>query len=97
MNSETKKLLPRWHSLERRGGLKRAQTTARVLWVIGLVLFVFLVFLVVYRVHPAFVASPAAAMGSVFAEVNALRNRVAQWPTFKNYIDWKRVEEDLRR
>ena len=33
---------------------------------------------------------------SVDAERNALRTRLAQWPVFKTYIDWKRVEEDLR-
>lgn len=43
-----------------------------------------------------FVAVAAAAMGWVIAERNALRTRLGQWPIFKTYIDWNRVEEDLR-
>jgi hypothetical protein len=35
-------------------------------------------------------------MGWVVAESNALRTRLAQWPVFMTYIDWKRVDEDLR-
>ena len=96
MNSETKQLLTRWQSLERDGGLQRADSKARMLWIVGLGLFIFVVFAVIYRLHPAFVAVAAAAMGWVIAERNALRTRCAQWPIFKNYIDWKRVQEDLR-
>jgi hypothetical protein len=95
MNTETKHLLARWQSLAKDGGLQRADSTARVLWVAGLVLFLFVVFAVVYRLHPAFVAVAAAVMGWVIAERNALRTRSAQWPIFKSYIDWKRVQQDL--
>ena len=56
----------------------------------------FVVFAVVYKLHPVFVAVAATVMGWVIAERNALRSRIAQWPTFKRYIDWKRVQEDLR-
>ncbi len=35
-------------------------------------------------------------MGWVVAESHALRTRLAHWPIFKSYIDWKKVEEDLR-
>ena len=53
MNTETKQLLARWQSLAKDGGLQRADSTARVLWVAGLVLFFFVVFAVVYRLtHP---------------------------------------------
>ena len=69
---------------------------ARVFWVVGLVLFLFVVLGVVYQLHPALIAVAAAATGWVVAERNALRTRIAQWPTFKNYIDWKRVQDDLR-
>jgi len=96
MNNETKQLLTRWQSLDKDGGLRRVDSTARVLWVVGLALFIFVVFVVFYRVHPAFVAVAAAVMGWVTAERNALRARIAQWPIFKKYIDWKRVEEDLK-
>ena len=95
MNTETKQLLTRWQSLEKNGGLQRAGATDRFLWIVGLVLCIFVVLAVVYRLHPAFVAVAAAVMGWVVAESNALRTRLAQWPIFKRYIDWKLVQEDL--
>jgi hypothetical protein len=96
MNTETKQLLSRWQSLENDGALQHAASRARVLWLVGLALCIFVVFAVIYRLHPAFVAVAAAVMGWVIAESNALRTRIAQWPIFKTYIDWKKVEEDLR-
>ena len=96
MNTDTKQLLTRWQSLEKDGGLQRAASTARALWLVRLVLCIFVVFAVIYRLHPALVAVAAAAMSWVIAERNALRTRLAQWPIFKTYIDWKQVEEDLR-
>lgn len=88
--------MTRWQSLEKDGGLQRAVSVARVLWIVGLVLFMFVVFGLVYRLHPALIAAAAAVMGWVIAERNALRTRASQWPVFKNYIDWKRVQEDLK-
>jgi hypothetical protein len=96
MNTETKQLLSRWQSLEKNSGLQHAALKARALWFVGLVLCLFVVLAVIYRLHPAFVAVAAAAMACVVAESNALRARLAQWPIFKTYIDWKRVEEDLK-
>lgn len=96
MNIETKQLLTRWQSLERNDGLRRAGATARRLWIIGLILCIVVVFALVYRLHPALIAGLAAAMGWVIAESNALRTRLAQWPIVKSYIDWKKVEEDLK-
>ena len=96
MNIETKQLLSRWQSLEKDGGLRRADSMARVLWVVGLVLFLFVVLGVLYHLHPALIAVAAAVMGWVVAERNALRTRIAQWPIFKSYIDWRRVQDDLR-
>ena len=96
MNTKTKRLLTRWQSLEKNGGLQRAGATARLLWIVGLVLCTLVVFAVVCRIHPAFVAVVAAVMGWVIAESNALRTRLTQWPILKTYIDWKKVEEDLK-
>src|ERR1041384_452431 len=96
MNDETKQLLARWQSLEKDGGLRRADSTARVLWIVGLVLFLLVVFGLVYGFHPALIAVAAAVMGWVIAERNALRTRAAQWPIFRSYIDWKRVQQDLK-
>jgi len=95
VNTETKNLLERWQSLEKDDGLRRADFTARVLWFVGLALFILVAFGVVYGLHPAAVAVAAAAMGWVIAERNALRTRLVQWPVFKRYIDWNRVQEDL--
>ena len=96
MNTDTRQLLIRWQSLEKDGALQHAASRARTLWFVGLALCIFVVFAVIYRLHPAFVAVAAAAMGWVIAESNALRTRLVQWPIFKTYIDWKRVKEDLR-
>ena len=42
------------------------------------------------------IIAPSIGMGWMIAERNALRTREAQWPIFKNYIDWKRVQDDLK-
>ena len=68
---------------------------ARVLSIVGFVLLMFVVFGVIYGLHPVLIAVAAAVMGWVVAERNALVTRAAQWPIFKSYIDWKRVQNDL--
>jgi len=95
MNNETKQLLTRWQSLQNESALKRAGSVVRTLWFVGFALCIFVVFGIVYRLHPALVAVAAAAMGWVTAERNALRTRISQWPIVRNYIDWPRVENDL--
>jgi hypothetical protein len=95
MNGDTKQLLARWQALEGEDGLRRATLTARILWLVGLGLAVFVALAVAYELHPAFVAIGAAVMGWTIAERNALRTRIAQWPTFKRYVDWNRVKQDL--
>ena len=95
MNTEMKNLLERWRSLDKDDGLRRADFTARVLWFVGLALFILVAFGVVHGLHPAAVAVAAAAMGWVIAERNALRTRLVQWPIFRRYIDWNRVQKDL--
>ena len=85
MKTETKQLLARWQSLEKNGGLQCAGARVRLLWIVGLVLYILVVFAVVYRLHPVFAPVAAAVMGWVIAESNALRTRLAQWLTFKSY------------
>jgi hypothetical protein len=68
---------------------------ARILWFVGLVLCLLVLVGVAYKLHPAIVAVVAAAMGWIIAERNALRERLAQWPTLRRYIDWKYIQEDL--
>jgi hypothetical protein len=96
MDSDTKQLLARWQSLEKDGGLRRADFTSRMLWIVGLVLFLFVVAGVIYRFHPGLIAVAAAVMGWVIAERNALRTRAALWPIFETYLDWKRIQQDLK-
>ncbi len=96
MNTDTRQLLNRWQSLKEDGGLQRAASMARTLWFVGLLLCLFVFFGVIWRLHPALIAVSSAVMGWVVAERNALRTRIAQWSVFKTYIDWRRVEEDLR-
>src|SRR5258708_36274832 len=93
----TKDMLTRWLSLEKGDGLRRAGFMARVLWIVGLLLCILVALGVAFKVHPVAVAVPAAVMGWIIAESNALRSRLAHWPIFKRYLDWKRVEEDLGR
>jgi hypothetical protein len=93
--TETRQLLARWKALESGDGLQRAAALSRALWVVGLALFAFVVFGVLYGLHPAATATGAAIMGWVTAERNALRTRADQWPIFKQYIDWNRVQRDL--
>jgi hypothetical protein len=96
VDTQTQRLLKRWRSLVEGEGLQRAATMAWVLWAVGLVATLFVVFAIFYHLHPALVAGAAAVAGWVIAERNALRMRISQWPIFKTYIDWKRVEEDLK-
>jgi hypothetical protein len=95
MDNDTRKILTRWQSLEKGDGLRRVVSIARVLWLVGLVLCFFVVVGVAYGLHPVILVVAAAAMGWIIAEGNALRGRLGQWPIFRRYIDWKRVQEDL--
>jgi len=95
MDKLSKDLLSRWQFLESGDGLKRAGSMARVLWIAGLLLCIVVVFGICYGLHPAVVAIAAVAMGWVIAERNAVRARLSQWPILRQYIDWKRVQDDL--
>jgi hypothetical protein len=97
MPSHANRLLMRLQSLEKGDGLRRARTLARLLFVVGLVLAIFIGYAVEFRLHPSLVAIAAAGVGWAIAERNALRSRISQWPTFRNYIDWQRVQDDLNR
>jgi hypothetical protein len=95
MNTKSRNMLLRLLALEDEGGLRRAKTVVRVLGFVGLALSIFIVFGIVYKLHPIAIAVGAAVMGWVIAERNALRTRLVQWPAIRRYVDWKRVEEDL--
>ena len=95
MSNETKQLLTRWQSLRKEKGLQQAAGVAKILWFAGAALCIFVVFGLVYSLHPALTAAGAAAMGWITAERNALLTRVSQWPIIQTYIDWNRVQNDL--
>jgi hypothetical protein len=96
MDNQTKHLLARWKALKDDDGLQRAGSAARVLWFVGLALSLFVIFVILYPLHPAMIAIAATAMGWVVAESNALRTRSTQWPIFCQYLDWQRVQQDLK-
>ena len=97
MPSHANRLLMRLQSLEKGDGLRRARTLARLLFVVGLALAIFVGYAVEFRLPASLIAVAAAGVGWVIAERSALRSRISQWPTFRTYIDWQRVQEDLNR
>jgi hypothetical protein len=68
---------------------------ARALWVVGLLLALLAPYAIVVRLSQAISAVAAGVCAWVIAEGNALRTRIAQWSTFKEYVDWSRVQRDL--
>jgi hypothetical protein len=97
MPNHTNRLLARLDSLENGDGIRRARYVSRVLFLVCLLLAIFVGIAMAYSLHPGFIAVAAAAVSSVIAERNALRLRFSQWPTMRNYIDWRRVQADLHR
>ena len=95
MDTGTRQLLNRWESLRSGTGLARATAVSRTLWLLGLALFLVVVIGLYYMFPPAALVAASAVMGWVIAERNALKSRLAQWPTIASYIDWERVRNDL--
>jgi hypothetical protein len=93
---ETKRLLARWHALSHADGLQRAKSMALTLWIVGLAVTIFVVVAIAKGFDATLIAVGAAVVGWIIAETNALRTRIAQWSTFKTYLDWQRIEKDLR-
>jgi hypothetical protein len=97
MDKETRNLLLRWQMLQNDEGAKPVRTVLLMLSLSALAFFIFVMVGLNYgSFHPTVVVLAAAAMGYVVAEAIALRHRMNQWPRLKHYIDWKRVEEDLK-
>jgi hypothetical protein len=97
MKTHANRLLTRLQSFEKGDGLQRAKSVGCVLFVVGMLLAICIGIAVAYGLHPGFIAIASAAVGWIIAERNALRSRISQWPIMRNYIDWHRVEQDLRR
>ena len=66
-----------------------------MLWLVGLVLTLFVIFGIFYQLPPVVIAIAAGIVGWVVAERNALRTRLVQWPILQRYIDRKLVQADL--
>jgi hypothetical protein len=96
IDAETKRLLLRWQALNKAGGLQRAKSMALTLWIFGFIVFVVVAVAIATAHSAVLVACGGALAGWLIAETNALRNRVAQWNTFRRYLDWQRIEQDLK-
>ncbi len=96
VDAETKRLLLRWHSLSQPDALQRVESMALTLWIVGLAVFVLVAILIARGASPILIACGAAVAGWIIAETNALRTRIAQWDTFRKYLDWQRIEQDLK-
>ena len=95
MNKNSKSLLLRWQALEKGDGIQQAKSLLRKLDLIGFAFSFAVVYCIFFKLHPIFVVLSAVALGWVVAERNALKTRMDQWSFLKQYIDWKRVEQDL--
>ena len=96
MDAKSKELLLRWQSLNEVDALKRVRTRALAFRCAGLVVFAAAAAGIALDWPPVVVAVLAVAFGWIVAETNALRTRIEQWPTFKRYINWQRVTDDLQ-
>jgi hypothetical protein len=96
MPDKFKSILIRWKSLENGDGLQKAHSIVRILWGVGLVLFIFVVLGLFYAWPPIPIVIAALLTGWLTAERNALQNRLLQWPVLSRYIDWKKVDADLK-
>src|SRR5688572_1652318 len=92
-----KVLLARWVALERGDGIERVRRTTRNLTLGAFAICIAVGFVSIYfELPPLVFVLPGAAIGWLIAERNALESRLAQWPVIRQYIDWSRVEKDLK-
>jgi hypothetical protein len=97
MPSRANVILKRLRSLEEGEGLRRASLVSRILFFVGVLAAMFIGCAVTFRWHPVLIAVAGAIVGYIIAERAALRSRILQWPIFRTYIDWHKVDEDLKR
>ena len=90
-------ILNKWIAIERGNGIERAKRVIRYLS-FGAIALCILVGIAgaLWGVSILAVALPSALAGWLIAERNALQQRIGQWPVVRQFIDWPRVEEDLR-
>ena len=96
VDAESKRLLLRWQALNKPDGLQRAKSMALTLWIFDFIVVV-VVAVAIAKGHSAVLAAcGGAVVGWLIAETNALRNRIAQWSSYQHYLDWQRIEQDLK-
>jgi hypothetical protein len=94
---KSNEILSRWLAIESGNGLQKARRIARSLSIAALV-FCIGIGLAVMRFGPTSLLFAIAGLvvGWLIAERNALDARIANWPTYRQYIDWPRVRKDLQ-
>jgi hypothetical protein len=96
IDAETKRLQLRWQALNKQGGSQRAKSMALTLWIFGFTVVVVIAVAIANGHSAVLVACGGAVVGWIIAETNALRSRIAQWKTFQRYLDWARIEQDIK-
>jgi hypothetical protein len=92
-----RQILARWLSLENADGVARARRIRQALVAVSFVAFVVAFVIGVYfKVHPAATTVLGFIAGYLFAEAIALEHRLRMYPTYREYIDWAKVERDSR-
>ena len=92
---DPKQILMRWQALSEAPGMRRTVLRSRILSMAGLLLTIFVIYASARHLNPNRTVAAALVAGWVVAESIALRNRQSQWPIFKEYLDWHRVQQDL--
>ena len=93
---ETKKILLRWKALSHPDGLRRTRLLAFWLRLISMGCMCLVVFAVALKLSVFLVVVGALGVGWLGGEAEALRNRLSQWGTFSQYLDWSRIERDIQ-
>src|SRR5262245_3122725 len=96
VDAETKRLLLRWQALNKPDGLQRAKSMALTLWIFGFIVVIVIAVAIANGRSALWVTCGGVVVGWLIAETNALRSRIAQWRTFQRYLDWSRIEQDLK-
>ena len=90
-------ILTRWVAIESGNGIENVRKTSHFFSIAAFTVCVAVGLVYAFFDLPSLVFEfPGALIGWLIAERNALESRIAQWPTFRQYIDWTKVREDLR-
>jgi hypothetical protein len=96
MREIPKSLLARWVALEDGDGVRLLTSRIRLLWAFGFVAWLAAMACVYYGATSWLALALAAVAGWLIAETNALRSRLEQWPSLRQYLDWQRIRDELK-